>query len=132
MTCVVHKCLYSSRLTNLNDSPWIDFVEKIQHELHAYDIHNERKDSGQLKQKEYPCYKGHHIWSRKIIKKNLSKEREIQSKPVNNTHIDGNIESIRIKDVPVLSRSCYVRHTFYFNKILKKINKQHINTVILN
>ena len=122
MTCVVRKRLYSSKLTNLHDSPWIDFVEKIQHELHAYDIHNERKDSGQLKQKEYPCYKGHHIWSRKIIKKNLSKEKEIQSKPVKNTHIDGDIESIRIREVPVLSGSCYVRqkYTFYFNKILKK------------
>ena len=61
------------KLTKLKDLPWIDFVEKIQHELHAYDIHNERKDSGQLKQKEYPSYKGHHIWSRKIIKKNLLK-----------------------------------------------------------
>ena len=62
----------------------------------------------------------------------IKREREIQSKPVKNTHIDGDIESIRIREVPVLSRSCYVRHTFYFNKILKKINKQHINTVILN
>lgn len=67
-TCYLSTCRAEDLETN---SPGIGFFEEIEHELHTYDIHGQRKHGGKLKQKKEPSYKCHNVCSWKVIKKNL-------------------------------------------------------------